>query len=231
MAEDEGTTIELRAGGKTSGPIPADEFGERLDRGIQNLKEGKTVLGGTKPGDKPLSSESLPGPLLFLATKLNGAIDDVQVPAEFPESEKYPVARQPKAIADAIIPVLHAHLKEARIAFLFRKEMKKHGRTVWGKATRPGAKWRTLSGLDYVVEFNWSMWVNLTRRERVRLVDHELEHCAEVENEQTGAMEFGTRNHDVEEFTEIIRRWGIGRGQHRFAEAVQQCELFGAGSE
>lgn len=180
-----------------------------------------TVLGGTQPGDEELTGSDLPGELAEAVDRLNAAIADSTVPAKFPEEDDYPPAFQAAAIAAEIMPILHPHLEDAEIAYRFRKTLRKDKEPVGGRAYKVGTKWRTLSGFDFVLEFNYERWVEMTRKQRIRLVDHELCHCGEDEE---GA--WTSSRHDIEEFVPIIRRWGVRRGQKRAAEAIQQADLF-----
>lgn len=181
-----------------------------------------TVLGGTKPGDEELTPDDLPGDLGPHADELNDAIASSTVPTKFPEKDDYPPpAFQPEAIAGVVVPVLHPHLEDAAIAFRYRKTLRQNKEPVGAKSYKVGLKWRTLSGFDFVLEFNYERWVDLSRVERVRLVDHELCHCGEDDE-----GEFTDAPHDIEEFVPILRRWGVGRGQKWAAEAIQQADLF-----
>ena len=192
----------------------------------QAVANGRAVYGGTAPGDSALEAGDLPPELRSVVGALNDAIENATVPTAFPSEESYPPAFQPKRIAEVLIGNLHQHLGEARIAYVYRDGITKDGQTVDAKMTMTGAKWRELACIDFVLEVNYRNWCELTRRERVRLIDHELCHADEEEDPETGKRSLVARPHDVEEFVQIIRRWGIGRGQKRFAEALRQASLF-----
>lgn len=134
-------------------------------------------------------------------------------------SVEYRPAPAAQAIADRLIGEHHEHLLGVRIEYVFRnKATKKGGRVVLGKA-------RKLSGLNawlatdaderfvvpdsfFVIELAEDEWALLSDAQRVALVDHELSHClAEVDDD--GDFTLGTRGHDLEEFTDIVRRHGL----------------------
>jgi predicted metallopeptidase len=145
------------------------------------------------------------------------------VPGEWPDDESILKAEQPAALAAAIIPLLHKHLQDARIACLFVQDKREKQKVRLGSAAKTSSKVRFLADVDYVVEFNWTAWRNLTAEQRVALVDHELCHCA-------GRDEKGKwveRAHDVEEFTAIVGRWGLWKDDVRqFANVVaRQLEI------
>lgn len=192
--------------------------------GAEAAENADEVLGGNgaQKSDR-LKADDLPPALEDSIDDLNAAIDSGSktTPAKFPEDENYPVSDEARQIAHVLIPVLHEHLKGARIAYLFRQNIVSSGEVSWGKAQKVGAKWHALSDLNFVLEFNWEVWVNLSRRQRVRLVDHELSHCGF--NRENGAYE--SVPHDVEEFVGIVDRWGLVESQMPFGRSVQQLDL------
>lgn len=51
-------------------------------------------------------------------------------------------------------------------------------------------------------------WERLSRRQRVALIDHELCHCAIIEDEETGRLKATMVGHDIEEFNGVVQRHG-----------------------
>lgn len=143
---------------------------------------------------------------------------------EWPEGEGLALAEQPEAIAKVLIRKLHDHLVPARIAFVFRKEMKRGDVLTLGKAKKAAAMLVFLAEVDFLIVFNWTVWRTLEPHQRVALVDHELCHC--ILNSEKG--KWATAHHDVEEFGGVIRRWGEWKPDlEAFAEALaEQAELF-----
>lgn len=127
------------------------------------------------------------------------------VPATWDDADHYVEARQPREIGEALVEVVHRDVQDARIAYLFRKDMAKGGdRVQLAHAAKVSKKWQFLAQVDFVIEVNWTKWRELTPRQRVALVDHELCHCGrDLDNEKWVLV-----HHDVEEFGNIVRRWG-----------------------
>jgi hypothetical protein len=85
---------------------------------------------------------------------------------------------------------------------------------------------------DFVLTFSAPDCLHLDDRNFCALVDHELSHCAQAEdrwgapkfNDRTGRPVYAIRGHDVEEFTGVVRRWGVIRGDVReLVEAAKQA--------
>lgn len=150
----------------------------------------------------------LPKELGGVAEALTKAVREVEVLGAWPEEEPaFLAAAQPEALAKPLIKALHQELlkpAEASIAYLFRKEMEKRGRVRLGVASKASGKLEYLTGFDFVLEFNWTYWSQLTPPQRIALVDHELTHCSVTDK---GAWTLVS--HDVEEFGSIVRRWGL----------------------
>lgn len=131
-------------------------------------------------------------------------------------------AAQPRAIAQAILWELHPHLTGVNIAYVYRKDMKGNGKTKLGTAKKASAELVFFSDFDFVLSFNWSYWAELSREQRIALVDHELMHCGR-NDAGTG---FAMVPHDVEEFGAIVRRWGLWKPDlQKFARAIGTEQL------
>jgi putative metallopeptidase len=145
----------------------------------------------------------LPTELTGVAEALTKAVREVELLAEWPAGEAFHTAEQPAAIAKPLIGAVHAHLKPAHIAYLFKEDMKRRDRLLLGKAAKASGVLAFLAGFDFVLVFNWEAWAQLTPPQRIALVDHELAHCEKAE---AGWVMVG---HDVEEFRSIVGRWGL----------------------
>jgi hypothetical protein len=154
------------------------------------------------------------------------------VPAIWPEGEdgkpeKFLQAEAAASIAHVFIRScpLHARLSNAKIAYLFRQAIVKGGKEKGGVASRASSKVAYLTGFDFVIEFSHDIWLKLTPEQRLALVDHELAHCER--DPETGAWTM--RDHDVEEFSDVVNRWGLWtlplRGFGRALETAQ-IDLF-----
>jgi hypothetical protein len=146
----------------------------------------------------------LPKALSAVAEELTRAVREVPIIGTWPEGEAFQTADQPQAIARALIHGYHTHLGQASIAYLYREQLERGGRVRLGVAQRASAKLRYLSEFDFILEFNWQTWNALSPPQRIALVDHELCHCVRDDEGR-----YGMRRHDVEEFSEIVGRWGL----------------------
>jgi len=146
------------------------------------------------------------------------------IPGGWPEDAVLLDAEQPEHIARAIIPALHLHLMNAKIAFLFKRTMAQGDKVILGKAGKASPELRFLADYDFVISFNWKTWPELTHAQRVAAVDHELSHCGyDFESEKYVIVQ-----HDVEEFSGIVQRWGLWKSDLvPFGQAcARQLSLF-----
>lgn len=172
-----------------------------------------------------LDSKRLPKELKRVADELVEALRR-PLHAEWPPETDYVEAAQPAAIAEALIPVLHDHLVNERIAFVFKQKMKEPKEGSPGKVQLAHAKklntlYVFLSHAHWVIQFNWKRWRELGPEQRIALVDHELCHL-EVETNDQGDTVRRNRRHDVEEFIEVVQRWGTWKSDLvLFRDAIQ----------
>lgn len=128
----------------------------------------------------------------------------------------------------------HDHLHAATIGCLWTNaQNSRAGRTIVGQAEMPartakGGKWmkaridqqlREWFGRvpDFLLTFDALYAAGCDDSSFAALVDHELCHCAQAEDEfgmprfnrDTGLPVFTLRGHDVEEFVSVVRRFGI----------------------
>lgn len=124
-------------------------------------------------------------------------------------AREYGPAESVEEIAQRLIPTYHPELATARIVYIFvDKASKKGGKPVLGKARRVSGVLEFLLEQDFIVEVALECWNELSERQRTALVDHLLETCTGVEDEQNGEMKWGVREADVREFTSILNRHG-----------------------
>ncbi|HVX38777.1 MAG TPA: putative metallopeptidase [Gemmatimonadaceae bacterium] len=144
------------------------------------------------------------------------------------ESETYHNADQAQAIGELLVRVIHTHLINASIAYVFREKMKTRDRTVWGKASKASGEVQFFNAYDFVLKFNWLQWRGLSAMQKVALVDHELSHCGHEVDDQTGKDKWVMVSHDIEEFGAIVQRWGLWRPDLvPFAGAVVHAHQLG----
>lgn len=131
-------------------------------------------------------------------------------------SIEYSDAPSVRDFAEQLIKQHHPHLTNVKIEYVFRSEATiKNGCPVWGRAklvqglnawlaTPPLQRWER-PDCFFVLEIARDIWSRLTETQQKALVDHELSHC-ERDSESGNLM---IVNHDVEEFTHILRRHGL----------------------
>lgn len=128
----------------------------------------------------------------------------------------------------------HAHLRVAHIGALWTNAPNsRNGRTIVGQAERGKAggsmgkwqkaklamlsqQWFGLTEPDFVLTFDAGYAVACNDAAFCALVEHELTHCAQEQDEfgapkfkgDSGMPVFTIKGHDVEEFVGIVRRYG-----------------------
>ena len=121
----------------------------------------------------------------------------------------YGQAESVAEIAQRLIPTYHPELASARIVYIFvDKASKKAGKAIMGKARRVSGSLEFLLEQDFIIEVALECWNEMPDRQRTALVDHLLETCTGVEDDQNGEMKWGMREADVREFTSILNRHG-----------------------
>lgn len=148
-----------------------------------------------------------------------------------PEKEvKITQAIEAEKIAQPLIEKHHDHLAGARILYLFTNQSRTRNlKTVLETAQKLPALHKYLSaatgsindGADFLMLISSDEWDNLSPKQRIALVDHELCH---MWADETGAWK--VRGHDLEEFHEILARHGTWRQDvATFAEIARQLRL------
>ncbi|MGN8233214.1 putative metallopeptidase [Priestia flexa] len=143
-----------------------------------------------------------------------------------------------RQLAEEIIELHHPHLKDAKevIGYYLRD-----GQSDWaGKCKKCTAFEKHLTKRTFFVFINEDAWRHLSNEQRVALVDHELCHIRREKEEvfdkdkkqvvmdladKRDSSNWKIREHDVEEFSEIIQRHGLWeQGIESFAVAVRQVD-------
>jgi predicted metallopeptidase len=144
------------------------------------------------------------------------------------KQEFYP-APEVEEIADNLIVKYHSHLTDfdVRIEYVFsNKTPKKNGKEIWAYVRKISSLNAYLAGTDndpgdfFVMVVSKPVWEILPHDKRMPLVDHELCHlwaeADQVDEDEADAIpddpvKLSTNPHDVEEFSCIVRRWGLWR--------------------
>jgi hypothetical protein len=126
----------------------------------------------------------------------------------------------------------HAHLRDAHLGVLWTNAVnQRHMRVAMATAEIPmamGGGWKRArhdfqlrewfgSEPDFLLTFSAPLCASLDDRAFCALAEHELLHCAQAVDEggnpkfsrTTGLPIFALKGHDVEEFTDIVRRYGV----------------------
>lgn len=147
----------------------------------------------------------------------------------------------------------HLHLQQAHVGFLWTAvENVRQGRQVLGQAEMPnpkGGKWAIArqefqlrswfgpAALDFLITIDADYAGECSDAEFCALVEHELLHCAQAKDEfggprfnrDTGRPIYAMRGHDVEEFADIVSRYGAdAAGVRAFVEAASRPPLLEA---
>lgn len=117
-------------------------------------------------------------------------------------------AEEVEGMAKGVIKEHHQQrIGQAPITYIFSRKMKDAG-----KAHARGPKDRIIYEAlgvecDFVITLNWQTWVVLSDEQKEALLDHELTHLhyKDVKGELVPTI----REHDLEEFVEIIERRGL----------------------
>jgi hypothetical protein len=159
------------------------------------------------------------------------------------EPTTYWRALEVRDIAESLIADFHEHVSDLNVRYLFEsKHSKVKGRTRLGRVQKvsglgaylaQSAEMESFPGdrppapvapSFLVMVIAYDTWLLLTGPQRIALVDHELSRIA---------PDGDLRGHDVEEFSEVVRRHGAWQsGIVELIEASKQAPLFeSAGKE
>ena len=131
-----------------------------------------------------------------------------------------------ESIATGLIANYHPHLAEARMLYAFvDKASKKGGRELLGKVQKVGGWQEWALEKDFLLLVPLDKWNDMQANQRTALVDHLLERCAGEEQED-GSYKFSTKDPDVQEFTSILRRYGVWHNDLiDFVSVAQEIDL------
>jgi hypothetical protein len=150
----------------------------------------------------------------------------------------YSPADEPRKIGHQLIKKHHDHLSGRRVDFLFVERKDKDGNS---QAITKGVKnhygqAKLVTNLNaylagdgkyepqpfFVILITKHFWTNASDLFKQALVDHELCHC-EYDSETD---KYSTVDHDVTEFVEIVKRWGLWSCEvEAFVKAAKQQSL------
>lgn len=149
------------------------------------------------------------GLCLKCIAKKTTAKEDRSMGSEYQQSDEV------EQIAKRLIAGHHDHLRHAQIAYLMKaidpdKKLKLPVKRVGKKSKAARAihvpdLYHSLCGFDFVLAVDELFWRFLTIEQREALIDHELCHFAHDEDG------WYIKDHDVEEFRDVLERHGFWR--------------------
>jgi len=125
-------------------------------------------------------------------------------------------------ITKRLIDLYHEPLQTARIGVIMRSEAPINGgQIVYGKAEKVSLKAQVHVPYDFIIWLSADRFGLLAPLQKEALIDHELCHCQWDEGKAS------IRPHDIEEFTEILERYGYWWPKaDNVACVAQQAQLF-----
>ena len=137
----------------------------------------------------------------------------MEITPETPEKElpDYWEAEEAEKIGKKLIKENHTpRLASAGIIYLFKKKMKHLGTAT--KRTQKDLLVNEILGVecDFIITINWPSWIVMEDHQKSALIDHELTHCTYTDRK--GELVPALREHDLEEFREIVDRHGLWHG-------------------
>ena len=140
----------------------------------------------------------------------------------------YLPAPEVEALARQVIDEHHSHLKAAGICFVYRSgKWISRGRTITGKALIAPPLWRFLSGCELILIISEVIFTSLSEEGKIALIDHELSHFNKPLKDKRGGLIWTIRDHDVCEFSDVVRRRNICMSNLRAIadDGMQQLDM------
>lgn len=141
-------------------------------------------------------------------------------------------AHEPYRLMKEVRAESHKDTSQARVVLAWMLDTKRDvdGRLKLGKCVRASDLQRELVDWDFVILLNKEVWESKDFGEprKKALLDHELMHIAEAVDKEgepkfddRGRKIWRVRGHDIEEFTDIVKRHGCYKADlERFAEEL-----------
>lgn len=121
--------------------------------------------------------------------------------------KEFEVSDELKTLADDVASSENLELHPAKIEYLL--VYPNISKIVAGRCIRTGKELKFFSGFDYLIEMSGELWDALDDSVRYVLMQHELMHVMPVMNDKTGEWKFELRQHDIEDFSRIIKKHGV----------------------
>lgn len=135
------------------------------------------------------------------------AIKDPRAELEEPELAQTWICRWMRAVKKKYLP----DLLECKVGVVFMPTLgKAGGRVVLGKAIKLSSLERLLSAesFDVVIKLDFRQWCEMSDLAREALFYHELCHIMAARDEAGELTGWGLRPHDIEEFADVLEKYG-----------------------
>jgi len=123
------------------------------------------------------------------------------------EKKEFEISDELKKFAEKVIKDESMEIHPAEVEYLL--VYPNISKTVAGRCIRAGNELKFFSGKDYLLEISGELWDVLDDSVKHVLLQHELMHIMPVMNDKTGDWKFELRQHDVEDFSNIIKKHGV----------------------
>jgi len=112
-----------------------------------------------------------------------------------------------KELAEKVISEQNIDLMSAKVEYIL--VYPNISKTVAGRCIKTNRELKFFSGKDYLIEISGELWDSIDDSVRYVLLQHELMHIMPIVNDTTGEMKYELRKHDIEDFSNIIKKHGI----------------------
>ena len=123
------------------------------------------------------------------------------------KNRTYEVSQEIEQCAMEVILKKNLSIVPARVKFL--KTSPYIEKNIAARCTRANNFVMLFGEVEFVIECSGDLWDSLSLELREILLYHELLHIVCTQNEKSGEWKFSLRQHDVNEFSEIIQEYGI----------------------
>lgn len=125
-------------------------------------------------------------------------------------AQTYEITHELDQLAKRVIEAYHPHLKDARIAYLYRQgRWENKGRVEVGRAMVAPPPWKALSGYDVIVVVNREVYTSFDEKGRLAQLDHIFSFINKTTVYSKGQASYQTANPDIYEFSQVVLRHNV----------------------
>jgi predicted metallopeptidase len=130
----------------------------------------------------------------------------------------YTISEDLKLFANKIADKHNMNFYGAKIEYIFVDPY--ISKSTIGRCSKARDMYKIWLDVDYIVEIGEQLWNHMNDDQREKLMEHELRHINPICNEKTGEYRFAIRGHDISEFYEMYKNYGLG--WHEEISAINQ---------